>query len=166
LDGFVAQTGVIATAKTPGPAVDVSVGSDLVVTAEGSAGVSIFNAYTGENPVIIAHVPTPGTAQRVAVSGNFVAVAQPDFGVSIIDVSTPGAAAIVQQFPLSGAQAVAIGGETVYVGSEGVVAAIDLSTGFLNPIRVTNTVQDLALQGDYLYALCNDQIIVLSVANG
>lgn len=166
LGGFVVQTGIIATAKTPGSPVDVSAANDLVVTAEGTAGISIFNAYRGENPVIVAHVPTPGDARRVAVAGNFVAVAQPDFGISIIDVSAPASAAIVQQFPLSGVQAVVIGGETAYVGGAGVIAAIDLSTGFFNPLRVTNTVRDVALQGHYLYALFDDQIITVSEANG
>ncbi len=166
LGGLIVQTGIIATAKTPGSAVDVSAGSDLVVTAEGSSGISIFKAYNGDNPVVIAHVPTPGTAQRVAVSGNFVAVAQPDFGLSIIDVSTPANAAIVGQFPLSGAQAVVLAGETIYVGAAGAIAAINLTTGLVNPVRLTNTVRDLAVEGDYLYALLDDHVQAFSIANG
>jgi hypothetical protein len=166
LDGRVAQTGLIATAKTPGAAVDVTAGNDLIVTAEGPAGISIFRAYTGDNPVIIAHVPTPGNAQRVAVGGNFVAVAQPDFGFSIIDVSRPEAASIIHQLPLIGAQAVVMAGETAYAAAGALIVTVDLRTGRLIPTYLSKTVRDLALNGRYLYALSENELTTFSVDKG
>jgi hypothetical protein len=100
LDGRPVQTGIIATAKTIGPAVDVWAGNDLVVTAERTAGVSVFNSYQGMNPVLVAHVPRPGNAQRVAASDNRLAVAAGDAGLVIIDLTTPAEARVVQHLPL------------------------------------------------------------------
>ncbi|MBI3418163.1 MAG: Ig-like domain-containing protein, partial [Verrucomicrobia bacterium] len=168
LDGAPVQTGIIATAKTPGSAVDICAANDLVITAEGAAGISIFNAYTGDNPTIIAHVPTPGNAQRVACAGNFVAVAQPDAGLSIVDVSTPASARIIQQVRFSGAQAVAVGAGKAYAGLDsGLIVVVDLATGVLvNRVSVTNAVWDLGLTGNYLYALTDNQLFALSLEGG
>ncbi|MEO8428278.1 MAG: Ig-like domain-containing protein, partial [Verrucomicrobiota bacterium] len=168
LDGLPTQTGIIATARTPGPAVDVCVANDLVILAELDKGVSIFNIFNGMNPILVAQVPTPGNAQRVAVTGNFVAVAQPDFGLSIIDVSTPASARIVQHLGIAGAQAVVAGESTAYVGLDsGMIVAVDLVTGKLGDrISVINAVWDLALNGDYLYALTDDALVAISRAGG
>ena len=74
LDGRAVITGVIATVKTPGAAVDVAAANDLVVTAEGPSGVSIFNAYRGRlprswrrcrRPAARSGLPSPGTSSRV-----------------------------------------------------------------------------------------------------
>ncbi len=168
LDGEYTQAGIIATAKTPGPAEDVVAWNDLVVTAEGAAGISIFNAYAGLNPTIIARVPTPGKAQRIAFDGGFVAVAQPDAGLSVIDVSTPSAARIAQQIRLGGAQAVTAGSGLAYVGTDsGLIFTVDLRAGtVMSHISVTNAVWDLAVSGDLLYAITDDRLLVFSLANG
>ncbi|MCI0536407.1 MAG: hypothetical protein L0Z50_14390, partial [Verrucomicrobiales bacterium] len=130
LDGLAVQTGIIATARTPGPAVDVWAGNDLVATAEGTAGVSLFNAYQGMNPTIVAHVSTPGNAQRISGAGNFIAVATGEAGLSIIDISIPAEALISHQVPMTGAQAVVAVAGKAYAGlASGDIAVVDLATG-------------------------------------
>ncbi|MHC5029048.1 MAG: hypothetical protein ACYTGR_20040, partial [Planctomycetota bacterium] len=54
-------TGIVATADTPGLASDVCAIDDLVVVADTSSGVSVFNVFNGMDPTIIAQVDTPGS---------------------------------------------------------------------------------------------------------
>ncbi len=167
LDGYVVQTGIVATAKTPGAAIDLWAGSEGIVTAEGSAGVSIFRPYDGTLPVMAAHlaIPAAGSAQRVASSGTLAAVAAGNAGLIVIDFSKPAAAHILQQVILPGTQAVAAGGGIGYVGlASGLIVAIDLTSGdVLDQVTPAPTaIQDLALEGDYLYALTADHLYVIS----
>ena len=168
LDGLPVRTGIIATAKTPGPAVDVWAGNDLVVTAEGTAGVSVFNAYRGMTPVLVAHVPAPGNAQRLAGSGNHLAVAAGDAGLVIIDLTSPAEARILHQVRLGTAQTLTAGGGTAYVGqSSGTLMAVELATGLVvGQTILPEPIADLALEGDYLYVRTNDRLLVISPANG
>src|SRR5262249_6899306 len=95
LDGRPALNGIIASAKTLGPAVDICAPKDLVITADGTAGVSIFNVFNASTPTLIAQVPTAGNAQRVTSEGNLVAVAEGDAGIEVIDVSSPESARVL-----------------------------------------------------------------------
>src|SRR5687768_15363391 len=109
--GRAVRTGIIATADTPGLAMDIFAANDLAVIADGSAGISLFNVFNGMNPVLIAQVNTPGEARAVAMAGTLVAVADSAAGLTVIDVSDPPAAAVMQQVNLgSSAQAVAAAG--------------------------------------------------------
>src|SRR5262249_33344242 len=175
LDGLPVQTGVIASSSTPGLAVDVWAGNDLVVTAEstgngGAGGISVFNAYRGMNPAIITHVPTPADAVRVAGAGNFIAaVLAGNGGLSVIDISTPANARIIHQVPLAGALAVTADAGTAYVElSSGLIVAIDLASGRqVDQVFLTRTSQgDLALAGDYLYAVTDNQLYAISMVKG
>lgn len=168
LDGLVVQTGVIASTKTPGAAVDVWAGNNFIVTAEGASGVSVFNAYQGQNPTLVAHTAIKGIAQRVAGSGNFIAVAAGQAGLAILDLSTPAEARIRHQVLLPGAQAVAADASMAYVGTDaGLVSAVDLVTGVVrSQTLVTNKVWDLALAGDYVYAVTDNRLLVISMAEG
>ncbi|MBI3416827.1 MAG: Ig-like domain-containing protein [Verrucomicrobia bacterium] len=168
LGGLVAQTGIVATVKTPGAALDVWTGNDLAITAEGASGVSVVNISTIRQPTIIMHIDTPGEAQRVAFSGNFVAVADGSQGLAVIDIADPVTARIVHQINLPGAQAVAAGAGIAYVGtSSGQVSAVDLKHGVvLHQINVTNAVQDVRLADDYLYVLATDRLDVVALTDG
>ncbi|MCG3196502.1 MAG: hypothetical protein GHCLOJNM_00978 [bacterium] len=164
LDGLPTITGIIATADTPGTAVDVATGNDLVVIADSQAGVAVFNVFNGMNPVVIAQVNTPGTAQRVAISGNTAVVADGNAGLAVIDLSDPPSSEITDQIVLSGVvQAVAAAGGAAYAGlSNGDVVWVDiLSAEEVGRTRLSGAIQDLAVQGDYLYALTNDRLYAL-----
>jgi plastocyanin len=159
LDGFAAQTGIIGSADTPGTAVDICVTNDLAVIADGDKGVAIFNIFDNKNPTLVAQVDTPGNAQRVACADGYVAVADDSSGVAVIDIRQVAAARIVQQVTLDGkVTAVAMAGNTVYAGDEtGRVVALDLATGAIRAEQnVSVRINDLALAGDYLYLLAND----------
>jgi hypothetical protein len=158
LDGIPAATGIIASADTPGTAVDIAAFNDIAIVADSDRGVSVLSIVNGTSPVIIAQVDTPGNAQAVAFSGNLVAVADGTAGLSIIDITDPPAARIVRQISLPGAaggQEVATAGNLAYVASGSEVVLIDLLTGTILDRHhfSAGSVNDLAVAGDFLYVL-------------
>ncbi|MCI0534826.1 MAG: hypothetical protein L0Z50_06335, partial [Verrucomicrobiales bacterium] len=158
----------MGTAKMVGNVADVWAGNDLVVTAESGLRVSVFNAYNGMNPVLIAQVPTPGVPQRVAVSGNYLAVAAGEAGLLIIDLSTPAEARIVNQLRFGNVTMVVASDGIAYVGQTvGTLKAVELTSGrVLGQTTPPGPLRDLALAGDHLYARTDDQLFVLSLAEG
>ncbi|MCL4177578.1 MAG: Ig-like domain-containing protein [Verrucomicrobia bacterium] len=166
LGGFTVQTGVIASVATPGAAVDIVTGEAVAITAEGSDGISVFNIFDSQRPILIAHVDTPGNAQRVALAGRLAAVADGDAGLAVIDFSDPGTARIIHQVPLPTVQSVAAGAGLAYVGlRSGQLAVVDLASGtVLRRLALGAAVQDLALEGDFLYALTGDRLHVISLS--
>jgi len=166
LDGLPAATGIIATAKTPGTAVDIAAFNDIAVVAELERGVSVLSVVNGTSPVIIAQVNTLGNAQAVAFAGNLVAVANGAAGLAIIDITDPRIARIIHQVNLGGvAQAVTTGGPVAYVGlSSGQVVAVDMISGTeLARVPVGNAVQDVALGGEYLYVFTSGMLHAVSL---
>jgi len=165
LDGLPVQTGVIGTLKTAGKAIDIATGNNLAVLTEGASGVSIVDITDFSQPTILAQLDTPGTSQRVAFSGNLVAVADGDEGLTVINISNSANARITQRVNLPGTQAIAVGAGIGYVGlSSGQIVVVHLSSGsILDQLSVSDPVQDLALEGDYLYALTGDRLHVISV---
>jgi hypothetical protein len=163
LDGRITQTGVIATTQTVGPAIDVRVQDDVVITAEGTSGISVFTAYNGSNPVLLSHVNTGGNVQRVAFANGLVLAAQPDKGLAIVDLSDL-ASPQIRTVALSGAQTVVGTGSRAFVGtSSGAIVLIDIPrANVLNYFAVANAVWDLAIDRGYLYALTDDHLLVLS----
>src|SRR5262249_2430738 len=89
LDNRPVRTGIIATAKTAGPALDVCAVNDMAAVATGAAGVAVFNVFNGMNPTIVAQVDTPGTAQAVDCAGSTVAVADGPSGLAMGDITEP-----------------------------------------------------------------------------
>ncbi|MCG8407758.1 MAG: Ig-like domain-containing protein [Phycisphaerales bacterium] len=172
LDGLIVQTGIVSSVGTAGNAIDVCAIDNLVTVAHGSQGVSVFNAFNGMDPTIIARIDTPGIATAVTCARDRIAVADGPTGLAIIDVEDPPAAAIVHQIPqlvLGGAaNAVAAAGDIVYVGTTaGMVASIDLRTGtVLQRLPLPSSIQDLALEADTLYALTVGRLYAIDVRNG
>ena len=160
LGGRPARTGIIATANTPGTAVDVSALNDIAVVADSDAGVAVFNVFNGMSPTLIAQVDTPGDAQQVAISGNLVAVADGSSGLAVVDITDPPAASIVHQIDLGGsakavaAVAAAAGIAYVLTSKPPQLVAVDLVGGtVLDRLFLSGTVQDVALGKDHLYVL-------------
>lgn len=173
LDGLPAITGVIASADTPGNAVDVTASNDLVAAADGDAGVSVFNVFNGLEPRIIAQVDTPGFAQRVALSGRLLAVADGPGGLEIIDLIDPPAAHIIHQVsvdPGIEAASVTVAAGVAYVGlSDGFILAVDMAKGLIVSSAALSSggvVQDLFLEGDLLYALTDNKLFVVDYQSG
>lgn len=164
LSGRAVRTGIIDSVDTPGTAFDICAINDLAIVADRAAGISVFNVFNGMNAVLIAQVDTPGDALAVACSGNLVAVADGPAGLAVIDITDPPAASIRHQVNLgASAQTVTAAGPIAYVGlSNGDLLLVDLATGtVLDRLALRAAIQDLALAGDYLYALVVGRLYVL-----
>jgi len=154
-----ARTGIIATADTPGNAVDISAFNDVAAIADANAGVSVFNVFNAMEPVKVAELDTPGTAARVACAADFIAVADGAAGLAIVDFRVPASARVLHQVSagrLGGAAtAVAVAGGIAYAGTElGFVAAVDLASGeVLDREFAGAAIFDLGVGGDTLFVL-------------
>ena len=158
------RTGIIASAATPGTAVDVCALNDLAVVADSTAGIVVFNVANAFNPTRIAQVDTPGSARAVACAGNLVAVADDTAGLAVVDISDPPAARILHQVTLGGAaQAVAAAAGIAYVGTTaGDLVAVEMRSGtILDRLNLGSAVHDLGIGGDVLYALTVGHIYAL-----
>jgi hypothetical protein len=169
LDGAPAQTGIIATAQTQGPAVDVTGAGELVLVAELEQGVSIFDVLRPAKPVRVAQVDTPGRAERVAATAEYLAVADGAAGLAILVVTNPATARVVHELPLGGAvTTVTAGGAMAFAGTAGgQVVAVELGSGaILSRLPLGKRIEDLALAEDQLYAFTADSLFVLAVNAG
>lgn len=153
LDNFFPSPGIVASADTPGNAVDVAVetydfsafgGSPAqtrVLVADSGTGVAIFDSVNGQL-TRLGQADTPGSAKAVALPPNMAggpaaeaiglaAVADGSSGLAIIDLSDPIRARVLHQVDLgSEANCVTIEGCAAYVGTQaGRVAAVDLFSG-------------------------------------
>ena len=126
LDGLIVQTGIVASADTPGTANDICAINDLAFIADGDAGVSVFNVFNGLDPTIIAQVDTPGYAQGVTCSsdGTLVGVADGAGGFHVIDITDPPAASIVSTIGF-----VDLGGQATATASAGTLAFVGTDSG-------------------------------------
>jgi hypothetical protein len=153
------RTGILASADTPGRAVDVCAVNDLAIVADSGSGITVFNVANGLTPTRIAQVDTPGNAIAVACSGDLVAVGDDGAGLAIIDVTDPPAARIVRQLNLGAAvRAVAASGGIAYAGlASGQIVSVEMASGSvldrLSIAPVGTPIQDLSIGGDTLYAL-------------
>jgi len=172
LDGLIAETGVVATADTPGVAADIASFGNRSVIADGSAGVSVFNVFLGLNPILVAQVDTPGEATAVAFTGDLVAVADGSAGLTVLDVTDPPAASILHRVPAAdlggSARAVTTAGNIALVGtSGGTIATVDMVTGaVLDTVVVGPAIQDLAIDGRYAYALTDGTLRAYDFTTG
>jgi hypothetical protein len=156
LDGRPARTGIIATADTPGTAIDVCAVNDIAVVADSDRGVSMFNVFNGMDPVIVAQVDTPGSGERVACAGSLIAVADGSAGLAIIDVRDPPAAHIRHRLSLGGSvRAVTAAGGIGYAGTEtGQLVAVDLASGtVIEQVGTGGAVHDVAIEGDTVFVV-------------
>jgi hypothetical protein len=166
--GRATTTGIIGTAPTVGTAVDVVALNNLAVTANEGAGINLFEVSSGLTPNRIAVVNTPGNAQRVALTGSYVAVADDSAGLAIVDISDPPAARVVRQVSFgASALSVTTAGPIAFVGlGTGEVAVVDLDSGTILGRRpVGGAIWDLAFGGDHLFAVSDDRLYSLSVAD-
>ncbi len=160
--------GIIASVILPGNAVDLCTDHTLAVVALEEGGVAVFNILNGLNPALIAIVDTPGIATAVACGDGFAAVADGQEGLAIVALQDPVAARITHHVRLgSPAKSVAVATGMAFVGLEsGEVVAVDLLTGnAIARVNILGPVEDLFLAGDFLYALTEGRVSVISLAN-
>ncbi|HAB17796.1 MAG TPA: hypothetical protein DCE44_15250, partial [Verrucomicrobiales bacterium] len=161
LGGRLAQTGIVASAETPGNAVDICAANNLAVTANEAGGISVFNLGSGQNPIQVAQVTIPGRALRVALAENFAAVAAEAAGLIVVDLTDPAAARIVHQVNVGDTVlSVASMAGLVCVGTRsGEIVLVELASGaILSRLRLGETVRDVGFGAQLLYALTDTRL--------
>ncbi len=155
LGGLPVRTGIIASADTPGTAVDIDALNDLVAVADLEAGVSVFNVFTGMDPTIVAQIGTPGSAQSVALDAAHLLVGNASEGVSVFDIRSLPEVTLIHQLDLGNVIAVSASAGTGYAGTEsGLLVKLDLRSGaVLDTLNLQGPIHDLRLDADHLYAL-------------
>lgn len=173
LDNLPAATGIIASADTPGIAVDVTAINERAFLADGEAGVAILDVSNSQSPLRIAQVDTPGTARAVASAGGALAVADGAAGVAIIEATSNRDFRLTRQISAGGlgggeVLAVAASADLAFAGTTlGQVAVIELTTGdVLQRKDLGGKIEDLAIEGTTLYAWANGKLFVIPFASG
>lgn len=173
LDNLPAATGVIASADTPGIAVDVTAINDRAFLADGDAGVAIFDVSNSQTPLRIAQVDTPGNARAVASAGGAIAVADGAAGLAIVEATVAGPYRLTRQIgsgSLGGGEVLAVAASAglAFAGTTGgQVAVVEFATGdVLQRKDLGGKVEDLAVEGTTLYAWANGKLFVLPFGSG
>ena len=174
LDGAPAGVGVVANAELPGPALDVDARNELVAVAMGSAGVAVFLADPGRSPVLVAQVDTAGQARSVAIDDQFIIAADGPGGLAIVEVTDdsdgrPANAQLARTVTLPGdmGAVVAAGGLAYAGGDNGLLAVVDLGTGWsLFQANLGARIHDLAINGDRLFVLLPNRLLAYSLRRG
>lgn len=170
LDGTPLNTGVIASAATPGRALDIVALNDIAVTANDTAGVSLFNVSDPFAPTLLASVDTAGQARGVAFAGNLIAVADGSGGLAVVDATSPSTPFLVRQVNLgSPVNAVAVAGGIGYCGLQnGSLAQVELRSGTVLARLPAGAqpVQDVVIHGDTLHALAVGRLFLVPLDGG
>lgn len=171
LDGAPAANGVIASLNTPGNAQDIAPLNQLMLVADGSAGLAVVEVTDPLRPKLLQQLDTPGDALGVAAEGTVAAVADGTRGLALVDLLNPGSPVLYAQLALGGVtRAVALQGGVAYAGmQDGTVVAVDVVSG-TERTRVSlpggPKIEDLAVQGDLLYVWAAGTLHVLNTADG
>lgn len=171
LDGAPAANGVIASLNTLGNAQDLTALNQLMLVADGSAGLAVVDVTDPLRPKLLQQLDTPGDARGVAAEGTVAAVADGSGGLALVELSNPGGPVLYAQLPLGGVtRAVALRGGVAYAGlQEGFVVAVDVNSGTeLSRVLLPGgpKIEDMAVQGDYLYVWAAGTLHVRNVADG
>ncbi len=168
LDGLIVSTGVIASAPVRGHAQDVCAVNNTAITANGTNGITVFNVLSGLNPLRLLELDTTGTALSVACFGDLIAVADYTAGLALVDISDVTKAQIVRQVGLGApVTCVTTNGPVALAGTEsGRVVAVDMRTGSVlwRLTLGTDSVQDVVVAGDVLYAARAGRLDAVSLA--
>ncbi|MCB1128988.1 MAG: hypothetical protein KDM81_20990, partial [Verrucomicrobiae bacterium] len=170
LDGTPLETGIIASAATPGRAYDVVALNDIAVTADDTAGISLFNISNPFAPTLLASVDTAGQARGVAFAGNLIAVADGSGGLAVVDATSPSTPFLVRQVNLgSPVNAVAVSGGMGFCGLQnGSLVQVELRSGTVMGRLNAGTLamQDLVIHGDTLFALAVGRLYLVPLDGG
>ncbi len=166
LEGTPARTGILASADTPGRAQDIDAFNDVVVVADGTSGIEVFNVFNGMDPLVIAQVETPGNARAVSIGGNLLGVADESGGFIVVDLRDPPTAQIAHRL-LLGSDPISVDtdGQIAFVGlKNGEVVAIDMVSGVeIDRLKVTaGQADDLQIFGEHIFVVEQGSLYSLS----
>jgi hypothetical protein len=171
LDGAPPINGVIAALDTPGNAVDVAAEGTIALIADSAAGAIVVDVTDPLRPTMLARWDTPGIAQGVALALPGAAIADGTGGLVLLDLTIPARPVLARTVAMPGqARAVTIADNTAYAGgSDGTILAADLISGS-ETARLAlpggPRIEDLVVEGNYLYAWAAGRLHVLSRAQG
>lgn len=165
-DGLPVSSGVVASAATQSPALDVCVANNVAAVAEGSAGVELFDVFDTGNPVLLGRIETLGSADRLACSPGRLAIADGNGGILIYNTTIPTDPVLLDDTITVGrATAITTDNLTAYVGTAaGQVIQLDLISGqMINTTYVGGAVADVGL-GEMVYVLTGNKLYTLDRA--
>ncbi|MCA9050793.1 MAG: Ig-like domain-containing protein, partial [Planctomycetaceae bacterium] len=169
-DGRLFPIGVIASLGMPGitnsvavtASVDESI-SQIGIAANGTEGLTVFDASRFDQPVVLGRVELSGDAQDVAVDplSSTAVVAAGDGGLHFVDFSEP-LVPVRNRTTGRNTTAVDIIDGIAYAASGRVIMSYDVVSGDL--LTLTNIpggveITDLAHEGSVLYSLDRDRIL-------
>ena len=170
LDGLVAVTGIVANADTPGISQDVFAFENYLAVADGTGGISVFNAFNGMAPLIVARISVPGGVYRLHGSKSLLVACDTNAGLLAIDLQDPPNASIIQQVSIdrlgSRPACVLSEGGFAYTGLEnGDLVVVDLRSGFvLDRISLSDkSIEDLAFAQDAILALTRGTLFAINL---
>jgi hypothetical protein len=169
LDGQPVVTGLIASARVTGTALDVSALNDVAAVACGAGGVALFSIANPFEPVLIAQLDTPGTAHMVASGIGFVAVADGPGGLVMVDLSDPADLRLHPPINLGGSVlSVESAGGMIYAGiADGRLVIFDpISRLVLHEVPLTGAARELAVVGQQVFALTGPDLLIYDVEDG
>jgi hypothetical protein len=169
LDGQPVVTGVIASARVTGTALDVSALNDVAAVACGAGGVALFNIANPFEPVRITQVDTPGSALMVASGVGFVAVADGPAGLAVLDLSDPANYRLRHEIDLGGSvQVVDAAGGLIYAGvADGRMVLVDPISGLvLDEVRLPAAAREVSVVGQQLFVLTGPELLIYDVVDG
>ncbi|MBK9139074.1 MAG: hypothetical protein IPM17_09985 [Verrucomicrobia bacterium] len=167
-----AQGGPLAVARTEGPARDLALAGDWLVTAEDTGGLGTWRPMANGTLTRLGRIATPGPAQRLSVWDRWAAVACGGSGLAVLDLAIPDRPQLAHVVPLKAGSrnaVLAIAGHALAApAGEAKLLAVDLLTG-----QVRSEVElpefrllDLVSLGGFVYALTSDSIEIFSFEFG
>lgn len=161
---------------SPG-AINLAVSGTHAFVAEGTSGLDIFDVSKPSSPAEVGSInPAGGNVYDVAASGNYAYLADGSAGLVVVDASDPAAPRVIGKLALpASAQAVAVSGSLVYVGTAttGTGASPFLIVDVSNPASPTVLGQastylyatDVVVQGTRAYVEDPREFSVFDVSN-
>lgn len=172
LDGLPVTVGIVHSVNTGGDARDVVAEDGIAVVADGNAGITVLNAFSGLRPLRVAQLALPsGAATAVALSGRTVAAITHGalHIVSLQDIERPAMTHTISAAQLGGSPtAVTADGGLAYVAtSNGFVHVIALSSGATLATRSNlGIIEDVALHKDEILVLTRERLVLLELQQG
>jgi hypothetical protein len=139
-------------------AIAVDAYDNLAATADASGAVKVYDSTNASRPALISTVTLPRTLTGVALAGKYL-LASGQSGVEILDISNPKSPVVANTVSLEPeTTTVKAAGNLGYTAVGSTIVVFDIATGEILDRHAYSAlpVDDLALSGDYLYAVSAD----------
>jgi len=159
------SSGSSAQTKVATSAADISAGPRTLAVACGTEGTAFLATQGISAPMMRTRVPTPSLSSSVSLGANAALVAEADAGFRCVSLDEQLNVTFQSLVPVPGraVSAVASGGIGYGGTSNGSILELDLvSGGVLRQLETgVGDVEDLAVQGDWLFARKPDRLLAI-----